>query len=220
MEKDFKLNYPIKYAIMPVEEHTGWAYGIHELVRDYSVVAYIAMKCRIVKEVKKYFQDGSFKTTYEVVFLYDRKTLNSCFEPNKPHFNFDGDCTDTVVVDAIFDDFATAKDACIPKNKKILSTAMMGLSLGEDLEREYRELLDHHDKTLAKYGAIESSVEEATKDEIILKDETCQIDQSEEVGVDESGKEQGSDCISWENHEPVGRQFVLGPKKANDDSHN
>ena len=53
--KDIKLrrlgmknNYPIKYAVMPIVEQTGWYPGLNELAREYGVVCYIVSKCYVV----------------------------------------------------------------------------------------------------------------------------------------------------------------------------
>ena len=36
-----KINYPVKYAAMPIIEQVGWSHGLHELERKYDVVCYI-----------------------------------------------------------------------------------------------------------------------------------------------------------------------------------
>ena len=43
-----KNNYPIKYAVMPIVEQTGWYPGLNELAREYGVVCYIVSKCYVV----------------------------------------------------------------------------------------------------------------------------------------------------------------------------
>lgn len=38
---------------------------------------------------------------------------------------------------------------------------------------------------------------------------SCRVEQSEKVGLDEEGKPQGSNCLSWNNSELIGRQRIL-----------
>ncbi len=38
---------------------------------------------------------------------------------------------------------------------------------------------------------------------------SCRVENYEKVGLDESGKPQGSNCLGWNNPELVGRQRVL-----------
>lgn len=52
-----KNNYPVKYAIMPIQNC------------DDKIMAYIVSKCYIISEEKNYSFDGNFKTSYNVFFL-------------------------------------------------------------------------------------------------------------------------------------------------------
>lgn len=36
-----KNNYPVEYAVMPIEEQIGWYSGLYELEREYDVAVYI-----------------------------------------------------------------------------------------------------------------------------------------------------------------------------------
>ena len=64
MEDKKALKFPIKYAVMPIEEQTGWYTGLNELERKYVVVANIASKCYVIGERKEYLSDGTFKIKY------------------------------------------------------------------------------------------------------------------------------------------------------------
>ena len=48
-----KINYPVKYALMPIIEQVGWTHGLHELERDYDVVYYVVSKCYLINDTKK-----------------------------------------------------------------------------------------------------------------------------------------------------------------------
>ena len=61
MEVKKEVKYPIKYAVMPIEEQIGWYPGLNELEREYSVVANIVSKCYVIREDKEYLQDGTLK---------------------------------------------------------------------------------------------------------------------------------------------------------------
>lgn len=71
-----KNNYPIKYALMPIIEQTGWTHGMHELEREYGVVCYIISKCYVIKETKKYNINGTTDIKYQVVFPYYLSNTN------------------------------------------------------------------------------------------------------------------------------------------------
>ncbi len=37
-----RINYPIKYTIIPIIEQGSWIHGLNEFERDYDVICYIA----------------------------------------------------------------------------------------------------------------------------------------------------------------------------------
>ena len=58
-----KLNYPIKYAVMPIHP-----------VGDYDgekTLAYVPAKCYLIKKTEEFFQNGTSKLSYEVVFTWN-----------------------------------------------------------------------------------------------------------------------------------------------------
>lgn len=252
-----KLNYPIKYAIMPVEEQTGWATGLNELVRDYSVVANIVMKCYVIGKNINFKKDGSYQNQYEVVFLYGPERYSRSFEPTVPSFSIYYQCTNSTIVDQVFDSFEEAKTVATEKNGKIFRRATLRLSI-EHYGEQLKLLREDYQRVLDKYEIVESSVEEQTSDVTIsqphsviledvlkkildkpedfysklsqalparereflkraIKDKSCKnctnvdcrIEQCDKASIDETGKQQDSKCISWNNEELIGRQFIL-----------
>lgn len=159
MEKEIK--YPIKYAIMPIEEQTGWIPGIYESTPRYSIVANIAVKCYVVSEKMRYFADDSSQTEYEVVFLYDRENCENDFVPTEPLFGISGSCTNSLTVHKVFGDFEEAKTAAHEKNKQLLNKILCdlqeaGAPLLKDLKIWFQD-------TFEEYNQIECTLEEKTK---------------------------------------------------------
>lgn len=161
MEKE--INYPIKYAIMPIEEQTGWAMGLHGLVRDYSIVANIVMKCYVVGKSIKFEKDGSHQTQYEVVFLYGTEGYTKNFEPTVPSYGFHNQCTNSTDVEQVFDTFEEAKAVATDKNDQIFKNASLRLSI-KHYEEQFKVLREDYQRILDKYETIESSIEAQTSD--------------------------------------------------------
>ena len=73
-----KINYPIKYALMPIVDQVGWYNGVYGLERNYDTVCYIVSKCYLVGEKIKYNKDEGARLKGE---------LNSAFEELKTTLN-------------------------------------------------------------------------------------------------------------------------------------
>ncbi len=153
-----QVNYPIKYAIMPVEEQVGWASGVHGLVKDIDVVAYIVCKCYVIAERRKYASDGTSKIESEIVFLYNRRTVYGSFEPAVPEFSLYGKCTNSILVDAVFDDFDAAKSEATRRNEQIKRKSFLTISFQKDVEKQMEEIKTKHGETIEKYTQIEASI--------------------------------------------------------------
>ncbi len=59
METKKEVKYPIKYALMPMKEQTGWEPGLNELERVFDTVAYICAKSYFLSERKKNSSEGT-----------------------------------------------------------------------------------------------------------------------------------------------------------------
>lgn len=140
-----KNNYPIKYALMPLYEKTGWIRGLNELEREYNVVFYVVSKCYVLGERKKYNIDGNFHIDYEIVFPYKRDNIqNKEWIRTEPQFNFDYESTNSVIVNKVFDDYSDALNEANLLNKKIRDLS------SNDITQKYKDL--------------EIKIEENTKD--------------------------------------------------------
>ena len=151
---------------MEIFEQTGWNYGLNELERDYEVVANIVVKCYVVGERIKYFNDGSRSIKYEVVFLY-RESMEAyqLFKINYPEYNlFTNECTNSVFVPTLFNTFSEAKAMANKANDEILDKKIMRIHFGKSLKDDIAKIEEEHNKTLTKYQIVEEDLEDKTKD--------------------------------------------------------
>lgn len=162
MEVKRNLKYPIKYAIMPLEEQVGWDYG----ERVFDVVAYIVSKCYVIEERKKYLDDGSFEINYEVVFLYARKDNSPYyeFEQAVPNWSIWRKCTNSVFVNELFDSFEEASKVAFKHNTEILRKKMRRIAFDGNFENNVSKINSEYQETLHKYKKIEEKIEQETCD--------------------------------------------------------
>lgn len=158
-----ELKYPIKYAIMPVEEQTGWRKDIHDLTPIFTVVAHMAVKCYVVNEKVSYRSDGNSRSTYDVVFLYDRPDCVSKFAPAQPEFSISDSCTNSVAVDTVFDSFSDAQTAARKKDEEMFEQVKR-----MNLPQNYMEALpvdlnSWFKDTFEEYRETEAILEELSK---------------------------------------------------------
>ena len=100
-----KINYPIKYAAMPIIEQVGRCYGINELEREYDIVCYIVSKCHLISDLTKYTEDGCIIKEYEVVFPYQLSEFDT-WKRIMPTYNLiHGYCTNSTKVDEVFNSY-------------------------------------------------------------------------------------------------------------------
>lgn len=260
MELKERLKYPIKYAVMPIEEQTGWTPGLNELEREYCVVANIASKCYVIGERKEFLSDGTSRVKYEVVFPFIKKDIihGDSFEPAVPEYDFYSQCTNSIHVDRLFSDFSEAQLEADKANEEVRCHMIGTLSYHKDFQKNLKELKRKHQETLDKYREIERIIEQGTDDMKVTKsysfslepliertvespsefytrlakalsaeereylkrliknrrcsnctNSSCRVEQCEKVGLDEFGESQGSNCLSWNNPELIGRQLIL-----------
>lgn len=109
-----ELNYPVKYALMPVREQIEFKSD-----REYEIVMYIVSKCYLISEKKIYSGDGKRRYSYEVVFpivIDDVRNVSVSL----PQYSNDGHCVNSLLVERLFDDFDEASKLATKKNQKIL----------------------------------------------------------------------------------------------------
>lgn len=159
-----RIKYPVKYALLPIYEQTGWAPGVNELEREYGIRAYIVSKVYIKKEVKEYLNNSTIKNRYLVVFPYVRTSqYNEWQRDAKCAFSK----TNEKIVDELFDTYEEAKKAANATNKAILDEDKMQASFGFDqkaLKEKLKKIEEKYAEYLAKFESIEEQILQETTD--------------------------------------------------------
>ena len=156
-----RYNYPIKYACMPIYEATGWYGSLNQLEKEYEVVGYITSKCYVVNEKIIYNNDGSKKSEYEVVFPY-QKTPNDSLDSLKrvfPEFSLYGQCTNSNIVNEVFDTFSEAKLKPNLFNDKIIINSTAFISFDENFLNNVEAIRKENNDRLARYLQFENKIE-------------------------------------------------------------
>lgn len=153
------VNYPVKYAAMPIIEQVGWTHGLNELERNYDVVCYIISKCYLLNDSTKYKEDGQVVKDYEVVFPYQRVDYG-IWERTIPSFNlYDDDyCTNSNKVDFVFNSYEEALKYTTIKNDELRKKAYVYLPYSEDIAEKIQEKKDEFDDKLSKYKMLEQHI--------------------------------------------------------------
>lgn len=177
-----KNNFPIKYAVMPIMEQTGWSHGLHELVRDYNEVAYIAAKCYLITERKKYSINGKTNISYEVVFPFEKKDYD--WKKIEPEYNVRGNCCNSIMVDKVFNSFEEALIEAQNKNDELVSDSVRycDLSKAESKISERKIRMEY-------YKSLEQLIEQNTGDLNVCeepKEQTTVIVGEKNKKIDES----------------------------------
>lgn len=159
-----KINYPIKYAAMPIIEQVGWSHGLHELEREYDVVCYIVSKCHLISNLTKYMEDGRSIKQYEVVFPYQPSEF-SRWQRVTPSYNLiHGYCTNGNKVDAIFDSYEEASSFVTTKNEELCKKSYVYLPYSENYAAKIQAKKDVFNEKLIEYKLLEQQILLHTKD--------------------------------------------------------
>ena len=148
--------YPIKYAVMEICEQTGWTPGLHELGREYEVVANIVSKVYLVSETTKYLGDGTSKKEYSIVFPY--QILMDINKRKIPEFNFYGQCYNAEKVEQVFESYDDAKKIANQKNDNLRSNIPTYYILNKDWLKKTKEAQNDFDKKLSGYLDFEQLI--------------------------------------------------------------
>ncbi len=126
-----KINYPIKYAAMPIIKQVGWSYGLNELERVCDIVYYIVSKCYLISDSTKYTENGRSIKQYEVVFPYQPGEFNR-WQRVIPTYNLiHGYCTNGNKVAAVFDKYEEALNFVTAKNEELCKKNYIDLPSSE-----------------------------------------------------------------------------------------
>lgn len=161
MKKD-ELKYPIKYAIMPVEEEISWNCS--------QVVAYIVSKCYVVGVGMKYSSHGNLDVEYEVVFpCIEKNNINFCdFELATPtYMNCSRCCTNSTFVDHVFTHYDDALSAVDQLNYKVLRQEHIKAFDHINKKMTYQEILGQYKERVNRYKEIEKTIEIVNQDKKI-----------------------------------------------------
>lgn len=163
-----KNNYPIKYAVMPIIEQTGWYPGLHELEREYGVVCYIVSKCYVVGREEKYNMYGETDCKYKVVFPYEKDNRYGVLSRVEPDFCLmNGRCNNSIDVEKVFDSFDEAKEDAEKKNKEILSKELCYIRVDDDFDQNVSSVKEKREEIVNYYQEIESMIEENSTDLVV-----------------------------------------------------
>lgn len=159
-----KINYPVKYALMPIIEQVGWTHGLHELERDYDVVYYVVSKCYLINDTTKYKEDGSIEREYEVVFPYQPSEFNS-WKREKPSYNLmHGGCINSNKVDRIFDTYEEALKCAKGKNESLCEKTWVSLPITDDILDKIEEKKSEFNSKAEEYLALQELISLNTLD--------------------------------------------------------
>lgn len=159
-----KVNYPIKYSVMPIIEQVDWSYGLNELEREYDIVCYIVSKCYLISDLTKYKEDGSSVKVYEVVFPYQQSEFNKWIRVI-PEYNFIHQYSiNSNKVDTIFNTYEEAATLALEKNDKLFENSWKHLPFSKDIMKKIQEKKNEFYDKLEKYKFLEQQIIDNTKD--------------------------------------------------------
>jgi hypothetical protein len=146
-----KINYPVKYAVMPVIERNDWR-------TNYNVVCYIVSKCYLVNDSTKYKENGQSVKEYEVVFPYQLGPDNNWKRTNPSFDHFSGNCDNSNIVDSIYDSYEEALEDVTIKNEKLCEKTWAYLPFSGNYVKKIQEKKDEFSNRLAKYKMLEEQI--------------------------------------------------------------
>lgn len=161
------LNYPIKYAILELKTKGGFIHNFEDIT-----VGFIVSKCYVVNQNIRYYEDGSSKTTYHVVFPYNDihnfkwRTLGGfTFYDTEisPSFGYHGNCMNANVVSSIYDNFDEAEVEAECENEKLKAKIGGSVSVtSPNWHDKYLEDLKHFNEDIDICKRYEQAICELT----------------------------------------------------------
>lgn len=159
-----KINYPIKYAAMPIIEQVGWTMGWHELEREYDTVCYIVSKCYLINELTKYKENGKMVKGYEVVFPYQPGEFNRWQRTIPTYNSIHGYCTKETNVDTVFDSYEDALNFVNAKNEELCKKTYLYMPYSENYAAKIQAKKDEFASKLNEYKLLEQQILLQTED--------------------------------------------------------
>lgn len=168
-----KNNYPIKYAVMPIMEQSGYGLDRHN-----QTVAYIVSKCYLIGEHKKYCSNGNIKIQYEIVFPYKESEYNF-WDRDEPEYNYITEkCVNSIFVETICNTYQEALVNANQKNKSLLSETMNNILVDSNFNEVRKKETKEYWERLMNYQQLEQEMEQKTDDlnvDETLKEQTVII---------------------------------------------
>ena len=154
-----RINYPIKYAVIPITEDVVNSYGAQERI----FVCYIVSKCYLLEERKKYTIDGRTEKEYRIVIPYEKHDYNTWRRVEESCNLVGWDCVNSITTDAVYDTIAEARIAKERKNQKLLDS-MFSCMPYDIFIKNSKQVRSNFKKKLNFYEKFEDEIERKTKE--------------------------------------------------------
>lgn len=171
-----KLNYPVKYAVLELKTKGGFEQDYKDMT-----VGFIASKCYVIGQNVRYYQDGTSKLSYQVVFPYNdihnykwRVARNYQFDEKEisPSFGYYGDCMNANIVLNVFDTYDEASVVADSENENKKRKIGTHLSLLEaDWKEKYDEQVKVFEENLALCKRYEQIIVAQTANMLVTGDD-------------------------------------------------
>ncbi len=164
------LKYPVKYALLPIEEQVGWQSGLYELERDYDICGYIVSKAYLVGKREEYLSDGQVQVYYQLVFPYD--DIDETNQRKIPVYDFiNSQYRNVFETQQVYEDYETAKEKAFIRNELIRRNYINPIMFDRT---EWPEIIKKkttkYERMLARYHEFENNLQKLTEDMIITKE--------------------------------------------------
>ena len=156
-------DYPVKYAVLKLEEKGGWAVDY-----EYITQGYIASKCYVVGSRLSYGGNNS-RIEVDVVFPYEDieyfKRTNHLGERQKLVYDLSGKMAYIKKVSKVYDTFEEAKEAAEKENENYKDSLLYKIDVARDgWKIELDKLKEDFDRNLNICYSFEEEALERTKD--------------------------------------------------------
>lgn len=151
--------FPIRYGVLECFERINYTpVGTPEF---FDIKVYIACKCYVMSEVRKYRRDGSVEEHYEVVYFYRKN--GDMFLREEPLFN-GNNCNNAIPAGTLYSDFEMASRAADELNRESFKTFATTVPYDSNFSLKVKTGKQSFDKLLETYKEHESRLENQTKE--------------------------------------------------------
>ena len=137
------------------------------------IVAYMPSKCYVVSTLKKIAKDGSINNSYEVVYPYvpGKTVAQNYYMSNYPKYDNNGNCSNSETTKFLTDNFESAMEEAIVKNKEILATTTYSITA----KTSYLTSEEKHRNLISAYMDSSTFLEDMTSDIDVSIDEYSEM---------------------------------------------